>query len=638
MSVRDVVQAAAGVGGGGEYVEDVFSTYLYDGTGAAKTITNGIDLAGEGGMVWSKVRNNSGTHRLNDSVRGVSNGLRSDSMAADQTVSNGITAFNGDGYTLGTDAGNSGYNFGGGSLYTYASWTFRKSPKFFDVVTYTGDGTTSNQIAHSLDATPGMIVVKRTDSGSNWAVAVYNGSNYDLFPGLNLTDGRLFTSSASYYTSTYFDAYAMFQQFTDVPANDRMNVSGATYVAYLWANNAGGFGDDGEQNVISCGRYTENFGPGVQIELGWEPQWVMVKSIASGGSWQIYDNMRNARQLANTSNGEFSNSQFTFNATGFNVNSLFQDNSENIYIAIRRPMKTPEAATEVFMPLTRNSTVGVNYYTGFPVDLAIYNARTSPGNYFHARLTAANRLQSVNTAAEISGDVVDFTSNVGYQPGTASTTTNALTWNFKRAPGFMDVVGYEGTGVAGATVSHNLNAVPEFMIIKNRDEAGRDWRVYYGNNTRAMSLNRTNPGIHYINISYWNNTSPTSSVFTVGTNSDVNSSTGNHIAYLFATLDGVSKVGSYTGTGSAVNVDCGFSAGARFVLIKREDSTGDWYVWDSTRGIVSGNDPYLLLNSTAAEVTSTDYIDPLASGFTLTSSAPAALNASGGNYIFLAIA
>jgi hypothetical protein len=117
-----------------------------------------------------------------------------------------------------------------------------------------------------------------------------------------------------------------------------------------------------------------------------------------------------------------------------------------------------------------------------------------------------------------------------------------------------------------------------------------------------------------------------------------NVSGSTYIAYLFATLDGVSKVGSYTGTGADLNVDCGFSAGARFILIKRADSTGDWYYWDSVRGIAVGNDPYLLLNSTAVEVTGTDYIDPLSSGFTVTSSAPAALNASGGTYIFLAIA
>ena len=74
------------------------------------------------------------------------------------------------------------------------------------------------------------------------------------------------------------------------------------------------------------------------------------------------------------------------------------------------------------------------------------------------------------------------------------------------------------------------------------------------------------------------------------------------------------------------------------MLIKRTDNTGDWYVWDSARGIVAGNDPYLLLNSTAAEVTGTDYIDTYSAGFEITNTAPAAINASGGTFIFLAIA
>jgi len=118
-----------------------------------------------------------------------------------------------------------------------------------------------------------------------------------------------------------------------------------------------------------------------------------------------------------------------------------------------------------------------------------------------------------------------------------------------------------------------------------------------------------------------------------------NHSSGYHyIAYLFASADGISKIGSYTGTGNDLNVDCGFSSGARFVLVKRTDSSGDWYLWNSTRGIVAGDDPYVLLSSSADEVTNTDYIDPLSSGFTITSSAPAALNASSGTYLFYAIA
>ena len=140
------------------------------------------------------------------------------------------------------------------------------------------------------------------------------------------------------------------------------------------------------------------------------------------------------------------------------------------------------------------------------------------------------------------------------------------------------------------------------------------------------------------NGSLFNSTLPTSSVFSVGSAGGNNGSGNKYIAYLFGDLDGISKAGTYSGTGYAVNVDCGFAAGARFVLIKRADSTGDWYLYDSVRGIVSGNDPYSLINTTDDQVTNTDYIDPLNAGFTVTSSAPAALNASGGTYLFLAIA
>ena len=111
-----------------------------------------------------------------------------------------------------------------------------------------------------------------------------------------------------------------------------------------------------------------------------------------------------------------------------------------------------------------------------------------------------------------------------------------------------------------------------------------------------------------------------------------------YVTYLFATLAGVSKVGSYTGTGALLTVNCGFTTGARFILIKRSDSTGDWYFWDSARGIIAGDDPYLLINSSAAEVTNTNYVDTDTTGFQVTAAAPAGLNASGGNYIFLAIA
>jgi hypothetical protein len=187
------------------------------------------------------------------------------------------------------------------------------------------------------------------------------------------------------------------------------------------------------------------------------------------------------------------------------------------------------------------------------------------------------------------------------------------------------------------------------MWIKNRDDQYNDWEVYvsgithlsvngsdpdsYGSNPATLRLNKTDAP-NFSMSGTWNHTHPTSSVFTLGDTSSTNGNGEDLIAYLFATLAGVSKVGSFTGTTSDQTIDCGFSSGARFVLIKLVSGSGDWVFWDSTRGIVSGNDPYLLLNSTAAEVTNTDFIDSHSSGFTVTASYQNNLS----KYIFYAIA
>jgi hypothetical protein len=139
-----------------------------------------------------------------------------------------------------------------------------------------------------------------------------------------------------------------------------------------------------------------------------------------------------------------------------------------------------------------------------------------------------------------------------------------------------------------------------------------------------------------LTLPFFNSTSPTSSVFSVGNSPTVNGSGETYIAYLFATAAGVSKVGSYTGTGSTLNIDCGFSSGARFVLIKQTSNSGNWYVWDTARGIVAGNDPYLSLYNTTAQTTDNDYIDPYSAGFSLTYEA--VVNESGRSFIFYAIA
>jgi hypothetical protein len=336
-------------------------------------------------------------------------------------------------------------------------------------------------------------------------------------------------------------------------------------------------------------------------------------------------------------------------ATGFHLynanSSVNASGGTYIYIAIRRgPMRTPTTGTSVYNALTRTGTGAAVNITGvgFPPDLVANKGRSLTGldNLWTDRLRGATKYVITNStnAESTNAQMVTALGQDGVSWGNDDGNFNTRTyvnWFFRRAPGFFDVVCYTGTG-ANRTVSHNLGVVPELMIVKKRSAAD-DWAVYANNdNTDFLLLNTTAATAD--DNTYWNDTSPTASVFTVGTNADVNTSAATYVAYLFATVAGVSKVGSYTGTGTTLQVNCGFTGGSRFVLIKRTDSTGDWYFWDSARGIVAGNDPYLLLNSGVAEVTGTDYVDTFSSGFEISSTAPAAINANGGTFIFLAIA
>jgi len=647
---KALTAAAGNAAGESLYVEDVFSTYLYTGTGATQTITNGIDLDGEGGLVWIKERSDTGQHHLYDTERGATKRIHSNSTAAEATQSDALTAFNSDGFTLG---GNSQVNDSGEDT---CSWSFRKAEKFFDVVTWTGDGQTFRNLNHSLNGDIGTIIVKRTDSTSDWYVLSRNSdaSNGVRFTKLNSTAAGAYDASnhSVYWTDTTFRPALVDSTATNT------NISGATYVAYLFASDAGGFGDDGSESIIKCGSYTGNGSTdGPEIDLGFEPQWLLIKNADIVQNWYIIDNMRgmatnvadgDATLIPNTSGSENAGNIVSPTPNGFKItasNSQYNGSGNNIiYIAIRRPMKTPESGTEVFNSIARTGTGADATITGmgFTPDTAIIKARNAAEGWpIASRMTGSTNLYTNDTSTGSTTRLQNPAWDV--QEGLKVKTDNEvngggktyINYFFKRATGFFDVVAYTGTGSA-TSFNHNLGVIPKLQIIKRRNGTG-SWYV------NAYDLSPTSRG--FLNLANnfttsgteWSGSDATTFSVYSGGLANINISGADYINYLFATLAGVSKVGSYTGTGSNVDVDCGFSAGARFILIKRTDSSGDWYVWDSERGIVAGNDPYLLLNSTAAEVTSTDYIDPLNAGFTVTSSAPAALNASGGTYLFMAI-
>jgi hypothetical protein len=655
------------------YIEDVFSTYLYTGNGSTQTITNGIDLSTKGGLVWQKDRTTASTdHILCDTARGVNAFLRANGNFA--SVNNGGTdavyAFNTNGFSTGSTNGFN-INLSGDAT---VSWTFAKAPKFFDVLTYTGTGSNTT-IAHSLGSVPACIIVKRTDTTGAWQVYHRSLANTEYLV-LNSTAAAA-TGTTRWNSTT--PTSTVFSLGTDAT----VNASGGTYVAYIFAHDAGGFGLTGTDNVISCGSYV---GDGTtnkskKITLGYEPQFIIMKPAQAAPSgfngWNMLDIMRGIPTggfdllLTASNNGpeDGTNDLYDVEADGFrhtyNGTAGNDDGITYIYIAIRRgPMKVPTSGTSVFYP---NAVAQANSpdSSGVPFPPDLINTfsrdgtnRTNKFSFFQFvdRLRGAGTPNDTRVAASEGKGLVASGTDAEYgQSGSltyvqlkanSQDITHGTGWNstaygnwihyfWRRAPSFMDVVCYTGTG-SSTTFNHNLGVVPELMIVKRRSTANA-WAVYANNdNTDYLVLNTDAATVD--DNTYWNDTSPTSSVFSVGTNNAVNASASTYVAYLFATCAGVSKVGSYTGTATTKQIDCGFTGGARFVLIKRTDTTGDWYVWDTARGIVSGDDPYLLPNSTDVEVTNTDYIDTYSAGFELSSTAPAAINASGGTYIFLAIA
>ena len=631
------------------YIEDVFSTYLYTGTGAALTITNGIDLSTKGGLTWIKGRSGATDHKLTDTARGVTKALVSNSTAAETTDTTGLTAFGTTGFTLGADAN---YNT---SAATYASWTFREQPKFFDVVTWTGNGSGSRAISHALASTPGCIMIKRTDASDNWYVVHRSVSSFSAYGVLNST--AAFVGSGSGVSSVGSSTFTVSNYY---------NATSETWVAYLFAHDAGGFGLAGTDNVISCGSLTgSGAGIATTVTLGYEPQFILAKVTGTAQNWVMFDNMRGfdntnaARLFPNLSNAESTvpaANYFTPTATGFTYgpgNSM-GDTANIIYIAIRRgPMKVPTVGTSVFSPVARAGTGATATVTaGFPVDMTIIQDRNGLNSYATAfdrlrgatkRLFTALNLAEASEATSLTGFDVQTGFTLGTDVGFGAVNTspdNYINWCFGRAPGFFDEVCYTGTAV-GTSQTHNLGVIPELKIIKSRSAAAF-WvvggSIITGVGARANNAVLDTNAAVVVNAAYWD-VADTSTTFSVrGNNSASDTSGTTYVAYLFATCAGVSKVGSYTGNGSTQTINCGFTGGARFVLIKRTDSTGDWYVYDTARGMTVLTDPYLLLNTTAAEVATLGSVTTVSTGFALDSAILAAINVSAGSYIFLAVA
>ena len=416
------------------------------------------------------------------------------------------------------------------------------------------------------------------------------------------------------------------------------------------------FGDSGDQNVIKCGSYIgTGSSTGPRINLGWEPQWVIVKDIDGTNDWLMLDMLRgwtsqgivDAYLSANLTGSESTHQWGAPISRGMQMDGTdaTTNGSGNryVYIAIRRNDgyvgKPADAGTDVFTTAVRSSSTAPRYSSNFPVDFALYRDPASTMDWFTtSRLTGPAVIKTNSTDEGTDNtDYANFDHNNGFSNQGSS---GHQTWMWSRRGQGFDVVTYEGTQSV-QEIEHSMNKAPEMMWMKNLDSDVYNWSVYHsglGDNRFKLYLNTT---ADYSNDqAAWNNTAPTSTHFTLGIDATANHNGSTYIAMLFASVDGISKVGSYTGNGtsgsSTQTITTGFQP--RFVIIKRTDSTNaytNWVVFDTVRGWDnSAEDKHLWLNDDNAQA-SYQYGEPTSTGFILAED-HTATNTNNGKYVYYA--
>ena len=625
-----------------KFIENIFKTYVYTGDSSTdRDIVNGLDLSNEGGLIWFKTRSNTGDHILFDTERGGTKRISTNS-SNDETTSDWVD-FLSNGFNIKASVTQINYN-----NYDYVNWGFRKAPKFFDVVTYTGDGVAGRTVSHNLGSVPGCIMVKAV-SGT------YSTRPWQVYHrGLDATSPEekylvLNTTAAVGNAANFWNNTAPTSTEFTLGTWTGGNGTGTTYVAYLFAhhNDDGGFGINGDQDIIKCGSFTSSTGTGTAVDLGFEPQWVLTKRYDGTENWKIHDNIRGIRAnltdnmlKADTNQAEDTGAEnLTLTPNGFRgIGSAGRD---YVYIAIRRgPMAVPTTATDLFSIDTSGATSPTppRYTSGFPVDMALRKTVNTSSNWeLLTRAMYGTSLRPNHTNAEDTGsgaDRFDYMDGYNYQ---TTINSNQYSWMWRRAPKYFDTVNYIGTG-SSLTIDHNLGVEPDMIWLKDRD-GSNPWIVQGkvvspSNNSRlelndSMQLTSLTTGV----------TALTSTSFTLGTFNNINVANTEYVAYLFASLDGISKVGTFTGDNTNDRViDCGFSSSARFVIVKGTNRSGtQWFVFDSERGITTGNDSVVLLNETNTQQ-SLNLVEPASSGFAVNYYETENFNKTGDTYVFYAIA
>ena len=672
----------------------LFNTALYTGNATNNSVNIGFDAD----LTWIKNRGATGYHILFDTLRGLNEVLHSDSNLPQQasgmasSYSSGTLSFSGS-TTWGNKSANTyvAWGFKGGGTPTatnsagqtptagskmvngvadstafatvnngYPSKQSVNTNLEFSITEYTKTASGASQIPHGLSGTPDLILLKFISPGYNdvwqcWSSAMNTGSYLELN---STATANTRANSFSAVNSTYIE-------------NDWTS-SSLAQIVYSFKSKAG---------YSKIGSFTGNGTSSKLIETGFEVGWVMLKNIDTAYRWYMLDNKRggSSRLFADDASAASTNQETVkFLANGFEITTSDAEVNKSgdtiIYMAFAADGSTTTPSLASSFSATENTSPSTNQAiaAGFTPDMAWIKGSTigsgNPtawGQYDTIRGDGMT-LQSDNNGAEgnynthPSGDLAMKFTSTGYNTpplvnnninntsddyinyfwkagglssiNTTGTITSIVSAN---AAAGISVVKYIGNNTSGATIAHGLSSAPEMMIVKRLDSSG-DWLVYNSNLGATKYLIMNVDDAAYTASNVWNDTAPTSSVFSIGNYAEINTSGGSYIAYLFTSITGFSKAGSYVGNNpTAVSVSLGFNPD--MVVIKNTTSSADWVVYDKQRSPTGNFDDYLYLNTTGAQgTTGGNWVTPTATGFTTNSAGGSLVNENGSTFIYLA--
>lgn len=598
------------------YREDLFNSLLFEGNGSSsRSINMGVDLAGAGGMVWTKdIDDDDDPIHIFNTVSGTQKLVNLNDDDAASTTSDGISAWTGSGYTTGNKQGCNGNNK------KIMSYTFRKEPNFMDIQVVNSNSETAFMVNHNLGCKPGFIMMRRVHAtsggtyGGNWYcwhkdIAQTQGNNQgsadELHFKINKGNNEV-SSDDSYEVGRSASATQV-----RVPNGSEVNGSNHKILIILFASHEGStdhpngeFGEGGNANIIRCGYYTGNNDSGTggpEINLGWDPEFLMIGRMhgtyasdnnifcQTRGMYNVFTEymtyaMRITEDYTGPQRWSYAgpapmHNGFIARGTNHSINSNQSHNGPNKYwyLAIRRAdgvvgkMKDIGASTNRhdFSRYTQTSEPVVT--ENFRIDATLFRKPTAEHDtWAGARVNGSSFVETNKYNNEMEEGDLSFHSGTQNQAHKGNMTSGGDTWfmNWLRCDTF-DCFNYKGNGNSNREVTHNMGLAPEMLWIKAMDQSGAGtnanqntassdygWACWHeglngGGNNAIGELFQMNTQNNHESISNIFKSIPTANNFYIGDHNRVNENNKIYNCWAFASKAGVSKIGHFDSQGSS---------------------------------------------------------------------------------------